>query len=446
MPRETTKTTPEEQALKQITVRLIEPEEREEFDRVLEEQHYLHSARLGGQSLRYVAELDGQWMALVSFSAPALNVKAREKWIGWSPRRRARRLSLVVNNSRFLILPDRQAYPNLASRVLSLCLKRLSDDFQHHWGHPVLVVESFVDGDQYRGTCYRACGFEEVGCSSGYGRGKRDFYFEHGRPKRLFLRELRRAAAAILRRPRLPKELAPYEEDITGPCPLRAPQLGSLLKTFKTIQDPRWGHGLRHRQAFVLSAATVAMLMGAGGYQAFEDVCRRLTNRQLKALGCSYNRQKKAFVPPSDTTFFRVLSGIDPAAFDQAIGQWMMEQDPSVLETLAVDGKVLRGSGRSDGQPLQLLSAVSHRLRLTVAQEPVQDKSNEIPALKPLLEKLPLGQSLITADAMHCQQESARFITQQLGGDYLFGLKGNQSGILERAQSKLAEDFFSPGV
>src|SRR5712691_274527 len=67
-----------------------------------------------------VAEVDGQWLALLTFSAPALHLKARERWIGWSPRQRARRLGLVVNNSRFLVLPERQRYPNLASRVLAL--------------------------------------------------------------------------------------------------------------------------------------------------------------------------------------------------------------------------------------------------------------------------------------------------------------------------------------
>lgn len=79
-----------------------------------------------------------------------------------------------------------------------------------------------------------------------------------------------------------------------------------------------------------------------------------------------------------------------------------------------------------------------------MAQEPIQEKSNEIPALQPLLRKVPSHGSLITADALHCQQESARFVTQELGGNYLFGLKGNQSGILERAQLKLSQRFFSP--
>jgi len=429
--------------LRRIKVRQVLPEERSQYDELLKERHYLHSARLGGQSLRYVAELDGEWVALITFSGPSPNLKAREKWIKWSPRQRTRRLGFVVNNSRFLVLSDRNRYPNLASRVLSLCLKGLNTDWEKEWGHPVLLVESFVDESKYRGTCYRACGFKALGPSSGYGRCSRDFYVEHGQPKQLYVRELRKGAAAVLRRGRLPAHLIEHEEYISGPCPFRAPKLNSLLEGFKTLGDSRRGHGLRHRQSFVLACAAMAMLMGAGSYQAFEDVCGKFTQRQLKALGCRHNGKKKAYLPPSDSTFFRVLNNLDAAAFDLVVGQWMMQQDISVLQALAVDGKVLRGSGRGDGKPLQLLSAVSHRLRLTVAQEPIEEKSNEIPAIKPLLRKVPCQGTLITADAMRSQQESTRFVTQELGGDYIFGLKGNQSGILERAQLKLPQDFFS---
>ena len=183
--------TPEAEFLRRVEVRLLAPEERERFDALLEQEHYLHSARVGGQSLRYVAEVDGQWVALLTFSGAAPHTKAREDKIGWTPRQRARRLCLVVNNSRFLVLPERQRYPNLASRVLALALKRLSADWQEHWGHPVVLVESYVDESQYRGTCYRACGFEAVGLTAGYGRSSRDYYFEHGQPKQLYLRELR---------------------------------------------------------------------------------------------------------------------------------------------------------------------------------------------------------------------------------------------------------------
>jgi hypothetical protein len=169
--------------LQRVTVRWVREEEREVFDQLLEDRHYLASARLAGQTLRYVAQLDGQWVALLTFSAAALHLKGREQWIRWTPRQRARRLGFVVNNSRFLVLPERQRYPNLASRVLGLCLRRLREDWQAQWGHPVLVVESFVDESRYRGTCYRACGFEAVGLTEGFGRASRDFYHEHGQPK-----------------------------------------------------------------------------------------------------------------------------------------------------------------------------------------------------------------------------------------------------------------------
>src|SRR3974390_3776476 len=167
---------PENDVLGRVTVRLLADNEVGQFNFYLEREHYLESSRFAGQSLRYVAKVDGKWVALLTFSAAALHLKARERWIGWSPRQRARRLGLVVNNSRFLVLAERQRYPNLASRVLSLVLRRLSADWQESWGDPVLVVESFVDESRYRGTCYRACGFEAVGATGGFQRASRDFY------------------------------------------------------------------------------------------------------------------------------------------------------------------------------------------------------------------------------------------------------------------------------
>ena len=184
---------------------------------------------------------------------------------------------------------------------------------------------------------------------------------------------------------------------------------------------------------------------GACGYQAFEDTCSKFTQRQLKALGCQRGEEDGVYRPPSDSTFLRVLKAVDAGRFASLVGSWLAEQEIGAVARLAVDGKVLRGSGRHDGKPLQLLSAVTHHLRLTLGQIPIREKSNEIPALKPLLEKLrPPPGTLITADAMHCQQESARCITQDWGGDFLFGLKGNQSGILDKAERLLAQQAFPP--
>jgi hypothetical protein len=435
----------ESEVLDQVAVRLVREEEVGQFNYYLEQEHYLESSQLVGEALRYVAEVEGQWVVLLTFSAPALHLKARERWIGWSPRQRARRLGFVVNNSRFLVRPERARYPNLASRVLGRVLRRLSADWEERWGHPVLVVESFVDEAQYRGTCYRACGFTAVGPTEGFGRASRDFYMAHGRPKQLYVRELTRRACRRLRQARWPATWAAYEAAGVGPCPFRAPQLESLYERFGALTDTRRGHGLRHPQRFVLTCAAVCTVMGACGYRAFENTSRKFTQRQLRALGAWRSEKDGRYHPPSDSTFQRVLNRVDAAAVARLIGQWLAQQEVGVLAQLAVDGKVLRGSGRHDGAPLQLLSAVTHQLRLTLDHIAVAEKSNEIPALQPLLRGLDLPPGVvITADALHCQQDSARFITQELGGDYLFGLKGNQSGILAQAEHLLAQQGFPP--
>ena len=243
---------------------------------------------MGGRSLRYVAEVEGQWVALLMFSGAAPHTKAREQKIGWTPRQRARRLCWVVNNSRFLVLPERQRYPNLASRVLALALKRLSADWQQHWGHPVILVESYVDESQYRGTCYRACGFEAVGLTAGYGRSSRDYYCG-ARPAQAALSagtaSARHAAfcARGVCRPTWPST----RRKSAGPVRCGPPTWARCWKSLKQFKDQRRGHGLRHRQPFVLACAAVAMLMGAGGYEAFEDECRKLTPAAVAGAGLS---------------------------------------------------------------------------------------------------------------------------------------------------------------
>jgi len=117
----------EQALLEGVQVRLIDPGERERFDRLIVSEHYLGNAQLVGEQLRYVAEYQSQWVALLAWSAAAYQLKLREAWIGWSGRQKQRRLPLVVNNSRFLILPGFHV-PNLASRVMRLTVRRLSAD------------------------------------------------------------------------------------------------------------------------------------------------------------------------------------------------------------------------------------------------------------------------------------------------------------------------------
>lgn len=94
-------------------------------------------------------------MALLSFSAAAWKCAARDTWIGWDFRHPYDRLHLIANNSRFLILPD-DHYPNLATRVLAWCERRLVRDWPHRCGYPLLLLETFVDPRHCHGTLYRA--------------------------------------------------------------------------------------------------------------------------------------------------------------------------------------------------------------------------------------------------------------------------------------------------
>ena len=169
------KAAPESDVLRRMTVRLLPPEaleERARFDELLEKEHYLHSARLGGQSLRYVAEVDGQWVALITFSGAAPHTKAREEKIDWTPRQRARRLPFVVNNSRFLILPSVQV-KGLASTILARSARQLPQDWRQHYGYVPLLLETLVDGSRFKGTCYRAANWIYLGKTAGGNRTDR---------------------------------------------------------------------------------------------------------------------------------------------------------------------------------------------------------------------------------------------------------------------------------
>jgi hypothetical protein len=160
---------------------------------------YLKNATLVGEHLCYVAEYQGAWLALLGWSAPARHLRPRDAWIGWSKDQLAARRHFLANNARFCILADPHQLPNLASRALALCTARLSADWQARWGHPIVAVESFVDGQLFRGTAYKAAGWKRLDDTSGYARVAEDFYQRHDRPKQLWVRALEDKAFRALR-------------------------------------------------------------------------------------------------------------------------------------------------------------------------------------------------------------------------------------------------------
>jgi hypothetical protein len=135
----------------------------------LRRHHYL-GLRVVGENLKYLVQTrDGQDVACLLFGAAAWQSAARDKFIGWTAAQRAQGLSQVVNNTRFLVLPWVKV-PGLASHVLSRAVRRLSGDWQCKYGHPVWLVETFVDGDRFAGTAYRAANWQWLGQTQGRGR------------------------------------------------------------------------------------------------------------------------------------------------------------------------------------------------------------------------------------------------------------------------------------
>jgi len=315
--------TENEQALLEgVQVRLLRPEERERFEELMGQQHYLGNAQVVGERLRYVAEYQGQWVALMTWSAGAYRLKFREEWIGWTGPQKKRRLCLIANNSRFLILQGWHA-PNLASRLMKLCLGRFSQDWVQSYGHPILVVESFVDS-QFRGTCYKASGWTLLGQTQGYRRNRQDFYQAHDRPKQLWVRELRPGARTVLRGRNMPEALRNVAPTHPPECTQSPEELRRMCLFFEGLSDWR-----KRKPDFPLSSLVTvtvcAMLckvcLGQRDLAAF---AADLTVDQMEALhfprDCSARHRR--YRPPGESSFFRMLSQVKPRQLEKALLEW----------------------------------------------------------------------------------------------------------------------------
>src|SRR5881275_369995 len=183
--------------LSEMVVRLVRSDEQRRYQQLMRAHHYLGYLPKIGETLWYVATWREQWLALLSFSGSALKCAVRDRWIGWTLRQHYGRLKLVVNNSRFLILPDGHFF-NLGSRVLSLCQRRLPGDWEEAFGHGVVLLETFVDPQRHRGTVYRAANWMYVGNTRGYRRTHGGYTATPQTPKMVFLRPLRPDACQIL--------------------------------------------------------------------------------------------------------------------------------------------------------------------------------------------------------------------------------------------------------
>ncbi len=421
----------EQHLLDGVKVRLITEDERARHDRLLDKQHYLKSGSLVGEQLRYVAECDGQWLALLSWSAGSYHLADRDDWIGWNDEQRRCRLPFVVNNSRFLIVQGIDC-PNLASRVMKLCLQRLSSDWMARYGHELLIVESFVDPQLFRGTAYLASNWQALGKTKGYGRARREYYTEHETPKVLYVKEIRRNARRLLRAESMPPSWQSGELERKVRCRTHAPELKTVREHFEAVGDFRTGTNWMYTLSGLLTLVFCAVLSGVSrGQRDLAEYAEDLSQGQLRALGFRRNRKTGRIPHPKETTFFRLLSQTDPkelqvallACLDSLLG----ERPES--RVIIIDGKALRSS-----QGVELVSAFDGETGRWLGSEMVEDKSNEIPAARTLIENRQLDHAIILTDALHTQGLSARDIVQGCGADYLMTVKANQKGLLRNLE------------
>jgi hypothetical protein len=149
------------------------------WNEYIQRYHYLAYTPLSGAQLRYFVAIDGQFVALLGFGAAAWKTAPRDQFIGWSALQRHHSRHLIVNNARFLILPWVRS-KGLASKILGHIARRLPTDWQQRYGYRPVLLETFVQSDRFRGTCYKAANWIHVGQTTG--RGKLDVTHQHALP------------------------------------------------------------------------------------------------------------------------------------------------------------------------------------------------------------------------------------------------------------------------
>jgi predicted transposase YbfD/YdcC len=242
------------------------------------------------------------------------------------------------------------------------------------------------------------------------------------------------------------------DPDVRGRLATAAVEGPELLRRFAGISDGRSDQGRDHPVAVVLTLCAAAVL---AGMRSFTAIAGWVADVPAELLAWLYLTPTPG--EPSKTTLWRVLTGVDAAAVDAAIGSWLAERaqhapavavastaarapdtdptDPTDGELLAiaVDGKTVRGAVAADGAQVHLMAAATHGDQLVLGQVDVSAKTNEIPMFAPLIDQLAAtgidpARLVVTADALHCQRDHATYLHQR-GAGFVFTVKHNQPGL-----------------
>ena len=421
-----------------ITVRECQYDEVEKFRKLEGEYHYMGKSHGAGDMIRLVFEEDGKWIALMTWAAACYALKPRDERIGWNPAMRASRLKLIANNRRFTILDEKGARPNLASRLLGMAIRELPGIWEAKWEYRPLLAETFCDIERTAGTCYRAAGWEEVGKTKGFSRHARDFFIPNDRPKVLFMKPFARNAWDLIVSNDLPRE---YEKaahsKADGLLPFGPKQIDSLYEKLRQVVDPRARNRKIHI-GFLLTAYTMGMAAGAKDLKAAIAYARRLSQRQLKAIGCPNAKDvcgediPDRYEVPSYTAFYYLLNKLDMKEYAKKLSEWMAEQEGTLPRHLAIDGKFVK-------EVCGVVSLVDVDTGRVVSIAPCSRKEGltgecEYPTVNRMLAESDLSNATVSADALSCHPETAQTILAQ-GGDYVLQLKGDNRTVKRNADA-----------
>jgi len=423
---------------KPLEIRVLGGKDRKRFDSLLGSYHYLGESRPVGDSMRMVAEIDGEWVGLLMWGSAAYRLKPRDEFIGWTATQRAKRQKLIVQNRRFALLSQPGEHPNLASRILGAVVRELPRLWFEAFGYEPLLAETFSDIEAYEGTCYKASGWQPLGLTKGYSRHRADFYVPNDRPKKLWVRQLHKDAPALLRGIELPEVYRKgAQSDADGVLPLQKKQIESLHQALCKVPDPRASNRTFH----IGSIMTIVAMAIFSGHQNLVQIVRfanRLRNDQRKELGLPRFKPDSSYRKvPSYKVFYNLLRKIDIDAFGQCLSQWLAQHSGTLPAALALDGKFIRDTvgvvclvDHETGTPRAMAKASKkegegHDCELKAAQRMIRKESD-------------LSNILITADALHCQRQSAGEIIER-GGEFILQAKDNQKTVHNLA-AKLTKD------
>jgi hypothetical protein len=379
---------------------------------------------------------DGRLVAVLVWCAAAWHLKARDETVGWDAVTRSKRLKLVVQLRRFLVL-EATRRPNLASQCLGAGLRELVGQWESLHGYRPLLAESFSDPESHAGTVYKATNWVQAGLTKGCSQDHTDFYIRHGRPKKLWLKELAPKACVLMCAPELPAAGRGAEGEGGGArSPLKVNQLSSLRDAFRQLPDPRSATSRRHPLAAMLGLIALGLLMGA---RDVLDIWRKvacLSQSQRAAIGlCVRDKQSGRLKMPGYDALNDLLGAIDPAAYARVLTAFLQAHAGLLPRSLALDGKSV-GDGRC-GMIITLCRHEDGRpVAMTVARGKKEDC--EVSEGRALLAdpQVQLADALVTADPLHNKADTARVIVEK-GGDYLIGTKENTSKRLAAAEQAL---------